>query len=258
MKPEEAIEAGALALFGEKYGDRVRVLSLGEDLQKGERPYSVELCGGTHVRRTGDIGVFIIISEGGLGTGVRRIEALTGAAALSHLKAQAGLARTIAANLKTPLSELPDRVASLAEERRKLERELADAKRRLALAGDGATQSAPGPEQVAGVQVIARVLEGVPAKDLRGLIDEGKKELGSGVIAYVGVDSGKAALAVGVTEDLKARVSAVDLLRAGVAAVGGQGGGGRPDMAQGGGPDGAKAPVALDAIKSALKQALAA
>jgi alanyl-tRNA synthetase len=258
MEPAKAIEAGALALFGEKYGDEVRVLSLGESLADEGRPYSVELCGGTHVRRTGDIGVFTILSEGGLGTGVRRIEAATGAAALSHLKAQAALAKAIAASLKSPLNEAPERVAALAEERRKLERELADAKRKLALAGNGASQAAPGPEQVAGIRVIARVLDGVPAKELRGLIDEGKKELGSGVVAYVGVDAGKAALAVGVTEDLKTRVSAVDLLRAGVAAVGGQGGGGRPDMAQGGGPDGANAPGAIDAIKSALKQALAA
>ncbi|MBI1185822.1 MAG: alanine--tRNA ligase [Alphaproteobacteria bacterium] len=258
MAPEKAIEEGALALFGEKYGERVRVLSFGESLQKAGKAYSVELCGGTHVRRTGDIALLAILSEGGVAAGVRRIEAATGAAALSHLKAQAALAKTIAANLKSPLSELPDRVAALSEERRKLERDLADAKKKLALAGGGGGAQAAGPEQIAGVAMLARVLDGVPAKELRGLIDEGKKEIGSGVVAYVGVDDGKAALAVGVTEDLKARVSAVDLLRAGVAAVGGQGGGGRPDMAQGGGPDGAKAPAALHAIKTALEKALAA
>jgi alanyl-tRNA synthetase len=257
MSPEKAIAAGALALFGEKYGDSVRVLSLGEALGAKGKPYSVELCGGTHVRRTGDIAVFAILSEGGVAAGVRRIEAATGAAALAHLKAHAALAKAVASNLRTPINELPDRVAQLQDERRKLERELAEAKKRLALAGGGHATPA-GPEQVAGVSVLARVLEGVPAKELRGLVDEGKKSIGSGVIAYVGVEDGKAALAVGVTEDLKAKVSAVDLVKAGVAAVGGQGGGGRPDMAQGGGPDGANAPKALDAIRAALEGALAA
>ncbi|MBI3438830.1 MAG: alanine--tRNA ligase [Proteobacteria bacterium] len=257
MAPEAAIKEGALALFGEKYGDSVRVLRLGDALDAKGKPYSVELCGGTHVKRTGDIAVFAILSEGGVAAGVRRIEAATGAAALSHLKAQAALAKTISTNLKTPLAELPERVTQLQEERRKLERELSDAKKKLALGGGGSSASA-GPEQVAGVALIARVLEGVPAKDLRGLVDEGKKNVGSGVIAYVGVEGGKAAVVIGVTDDLKAKVSAVDLVKAGVAAVGGQGGGGRPDMAQGGGPDGASAPKALDAIRSALKGALAA
>jgi len=258
MPPQQAIEEGALALFGEKYGDSVRVLRLGESLAEKGKPYSVELCGGTHVRRTGDIAVFAILSEGGVAAGVRRIEAATGAAALAHLKAQAALAKAISANLRTPLSELPDRVAQLQDERRKLERELADARKKLALAGGGGAAAPAGPEQVAGVSVLARVLEGVPAKELRGLVDEGKRSLGSGVIAYVGVEDGKAALAVGVTDDLKSRISAVDLVKAGVAAVGGQGGGGRPDMAQGGGPNGAAAPKALDAIRAALQGALAA
>jgi len=257
MAPDKAIEEGALALFGEKYGEQVRVLSFGQSLVKQGKAYSVELCGGTHVNRTGDIALFAILSEGGVAAGIRRIEAATGAAALSHLKAQAALAKTIAANLKAPLAELPERVQALTDERRKLERELSDAKKKLALGG-GAGAAPAGPEEIAGVAVIARVLEGVPAKELRGLIDEGKKGIGSGIVAYVGVDDGKAALAVGVTDDLKARVNAVDLLRAGVAAVGGQGGGGRPDMAQGGGPDGAKAPAAIDAIKAALEKALAA
>jgi alanyl-tRNA synthetase len=189
---------------------------------------------------------------------VRRIEAVTGAAALAHLKSQAALAKAIAANLKSPLSEVADRVAQLADERRKLERELTDAKKKLALAGGGGQAAPAGPENVAGVSVLARVLEGVPAKELRGLVDEGKKSIGSGVIAYIGVEDGKAALAVGVTDDLKGKVSAVDLLKAGVAAVGGQGGGGRPDMAQGGGPNGSAAPQALDAIRAALEGALAA
>jgi alanyl-tRNA synthetase len=252
MAPDQAIKAGALALFGEKYGESVRVLSMGAGLDDAGKPYSVELCGGTHVRRTGDIAVFAILSESGVAAGVRRIEAATGAAALTHLKAQAALAKTVSANLKAPLSELPERVAALSEERRKLERELADAKRKLAMAGPGTGAAPAGPEDVGGVKLLARVLEGVPAKDLRGLIDEGKKSVGSGVVAYIGVDQGKAQIAVGVTDDLKGRVSAVDLVKAGVAAVGGQGGGGRPDLAQGGGPDAAKAPEALNAIRAAL------
>jgi alanyl-tRNA synthetase len=258
MAPAKAIEEGALALFGEKYGDVVRVLKLGDSLAQEGKPYSVELCGGTHVKRTGDIAVFAILSEGGVAAGVRRIEAATGAAALAHLKAQAALAKAIASNIKAPLAEVTDRVAQLAEERRKLERELAETKKKLALVGGGGQAAPAGPESVAGVSMLARVLDGVPAKELRGLVDEGKKSLGSGVIAYVGVEDGKAALAVGVTDDLKAKVSAVDLVKAGVAAVGGQGGGGRPDMAQGGGPNGGEAAKALDAIRAALKGALAA
>jgi alanyl-tRNA synthetase len=250
MAPQQAIEAGALALFGEKYGDEVRVLSMGAALDGG-KSYSVELCGGTHVARTGDIAVFAILSEGGVAAGVRRIEATTGAAALAHFKAQAALAKAIAVSLKSPLAETPDRVAALAAEKRKLETELTETRKRLALAGGGGGAPA-GPEEVAGMKLIARVLDGVPAKDLRGLVDEGKAQLGSGVVAYVGVDQGKVALAVGVTDDLKGRVSAVDLVRVGVAAVGGQGGGGRPDMAQGGGPDADKASAAVDAIREAL------
>jgi alanyl-tRNA synthetase len=233
-------------------------LRLGDALGGDGKAYSVELCGGTHVKRTGDIAVFTILSEGGVAAGVRRIEGATGAAALAHLKAQAALAKVIASNIKAPLSEVTERVSQLADERRKLERELADAKKKLALAGGGGQSAPAGPEQVAGVSMLARVLEGVPAKELRGLVDEGKKSIGSGVIAYVGVEDGKAALAVGVTDDLKGKVNAVDLLKAGVAAVGGQGGGGRPDMAQGGGPNGAEAAKAIEAIRNALQGALAA
>jgi alanyl-tRNA synthetase len=258
MAPAKAIEEGALALFGEKYGDTVRVLRLGDALGDNGKAYSVELCGGTHVKRTGDIAVFSILNEGGVAAGIRRIEAATGAAALAHLKAQAALAKAIASNIKAPLSEVTERVLQLADERRKLERELNVTKKKLALAGGGGQAAPAGPENVGGVSVLARVLDGVAAKDLRGLVDEGKKTLGSGVIAYIGVEDGKAALAVGVTDDLKAKVSAVDLVKAGVAAVGGQGGGGRPDMAQGGGPNGGEAAKALDAIRAALQGALAA
>jgi alanyl-tRNA synthetase len=258
MAPAKAIEEGALALFGEKYGDKVRVLRLGDALDGKGKAYSVELCGGTHVKRTGDIAVFSILSEGGVAAGIRRIEGATGAAALAHLKAQAALAKAIASNIKAPLSEVTERVSQLADERRKLERELNETKKKLALAGGGGQAAPAGPESVGGVSVLARVLDGVAAKDLRGLVDEGKKSIGSGVIAYIGVEDGKAALAVGVTDDLKGKVSAVDLVKAGVAAVGGQGGGGRPDMAQGGGPNGAEAGKALDAIRAALQGALAA
>jgi alanyl-tRNA synthetase len=255
MAPADAVAAGALALFGEKYGDRVRVLAMGTGLDDPGAPYSVELCGGTHVARTGDIAAFAILSEGGVSAGVRRIEAATGAAALAHWRAQANLAKAIAGVLKTPMAEAVDRTAALMEERRKLDRELGEAKKRLALAGD-ATAPALGPEVVAGVKLLARVLEGVPAKDLRSLVDEGKAGLGEGVVAYVGVEGGKAALSVGVTGELAKRISAVDLVRAGVSALGGQGGGGRPDMAQGGGPDPGKAQEALDAVRETLSQAL--
>jgi len=257
MAPQKAIEAGALALFGEKYGDEVRVLTMGAALDADGSAYSIELCGGTHVARTGDIGVFAILGEGGVASGIRRIEAATGAAALAHFKAQAALAKAIATSLKSPLAEAPDRVAALAADKRKLETELSDVRKKLALAGGGGQAVPAGPEEIAGVKVIARALDGVPAKDLRGLVDEGKAQLGSGIVAYIGVDQGKAALAIGVTDDLKGRVSAVDLVRAGVAAVGGQGGGGRPDMAQGGGPDVDKAGAALDAIRAAVARALA-
>jgi alanyl-tRNA synthetase len=236
----------------------VRVLRLGDALDANGKAYSVELCGGTHVKRTGDIAVFQVLSESGVAAGIRRIEGATGAAALAHLKAQAALAKAVSSSLKAPLELVPERVAQLQDERRKLERELSETKKKLALAGGGGAQAPAGPEQIKGVSVLARVLEGVPAKDLRGLVDEGKKSLGSGIVAYVGVDDGKAALAIGVTDDLKGKVSAVDLVKAGVAAVGGQGGGGRPDMAQGGGPNGASAPQALDAIRAALESALAA
>jgi alanyl-tRNA synthetase len=227
----------------------VRVLSMGERAEG--RTYSVELCGGTHVQRTGDIGVFAITAESGVAAGIRRIEAVTGAAAFAFLKGQADIARGLSEQLKTPLPELTARITQLTDERRKLERDLGDAKKKLALIGDGPV-AAEGPETVAGVSVIARVLDGVAAKDLRGLVDEGKKTIGSGVVAYVTAEGGKAAIAVGVTADLAGQLSAVDLVKAGVAALGGQGGGGRPDMAQGGGPDASAGPAAIAAVKAAM------
>ena len=248
--PEQAIEAGALALFGEKYGDEVRVLSMGE-AGDGGRPYSVELCGGTHVSRSGDIAVFTIISEGGVSAGIRRIEATTGAEALSYLKGRAQIAADIAESLKVPLKDLPRRVATLTEERRTLERELSDAKRKLAMGGGGGAPA--GPEVINGVNLIARVAEGVGGKELRALVDEAKSKIGSGVVVFVGVDGGKAGVAIGVTKDLTEKFSAVELVKSAAAAIGGQGGGGRPDMAQAGGPDGDKANEALEAVRAALK-----
>lgn len=248
--PEKAIEAGALALFGEKYGDEVRVLSMGEP-GESDRPYSVELCGGTHVSRSGDIAVFTILSESGVSAGIRRIEAATGAEALTYLKGRAQIAADVAESLKVPLKDLPRRVASLTEERRNLERELSEAKRKLAMGGGGGAPA--GPEVINGVNLIARVAEGVGGKELRALVDEAKSKIGSGVVVFVGVDGGKAGVAVGVTKDLTETFSAVELVKVAAAAIGGQGGGGRPDMAQAGGPDADKANDALEAVRAALK-----
>ena len=248
MAPEKAIEAGAMALFGEKYGDEVRVLRLGNSVSEASAPYSVELCGGTHVARTGDIAVFVVTSEGGVAQGVRRIEGVTGAAALDFLKSRAAIAREIADQFKVPLADAPARVAALADQRKKLESELADARKKLAMGGGGA---ASGPEDINGVKFIGKVVD-VPAKDLKGLADDAKKSLGSGVAVFVATSEGKATVVVGVTDDLTKRFPAGDLVTKAVQAVGGAKGGGRPDMAQGGGPDGAKADDAIAAVKAAL------
>jgi alanyl-tRNA synthetase len=249
MTPDDAIAAGAMALFGEKYGDEVRVLSMGR-AGDGGLNYSVELCGGTHVRATGDIGLFRIISESAVSSGVRRIEALTGEAARRWVVGREEALKSVAASLKTAPEEVEARVAALVEERRRLERELSEAKKQLALGGGGAAPTAE--EDIGGVKFSGQVFQGMEARELRGLLDEAKKRLGSGVAAIVAVNEGKAAFAVGVTDDLTNRFSAVDLVRAGVAALGGQGGGGRPDMAQGGGPDGGKADEAIAAVRAAL------
>ena len=252
MTPNEAIEAGALALFGEKYGDEVRVLSMGLNDDTDGKSYSVELCGGTHVRRVGDIAIFKIVSETAVASGVRRIEALTGEGARRYLVEQDRLVHEAAGALKIATGDLPERVASLMEERKRLERELSDAKKKLAMGGGGAAEAAPA-QSVGGINLVARVLNGVNPKDLRGLIDEAKKQIGSGIVALVAVsEDGKGAIAVGVTADLTSRFNAVELVKAGSAAMGGAGGGGRPDMAQAGGPDGAKAEAALDAVKASL------
>ncbi|MEQ9146385.1 MAG: alanine--tRNA ligase [Parvibaculaceae bacterium] len=252
MSPDKAIEAGALALFGEKYGDEVRVLSMGSPRDDGNS-FSVELCGGTHVRRVGDIGLFKIVSEGAVASGVRRIEALTAEGARTYLLEQERIARDAAAALKVTPDQLGDRVVALVEERRRLERELAEAKKKLALGGGGSGDSASEVEDLGGVKIIARALEGISPKELRGLIDDAKKKVGSGIVALIALsDDGKAGIAVGVTDDLTDRLSAVDLVRTGAEALGGKGGGGRPDLAQAGGPDGSKASAALAAIKETV------
>ncbi|MBO6728701.1 MAG: alanine--tRNA ligase [Maricaulis sp.] len=251
MAPDAAIEAGAMALFGEKYGDTVRVLSMGRGLAGDDKAYSVELCGGTHVERTGDIALFKIIGESAVSAGVRRIEGLTGEAARLFMEEQMGFGRSAAEALKIPAADLPARVAAMQDERKKLERQLAEAKKQLAMGGGGGTAPA-GPEDINGTKFIGRVVEGVGGKDLRGLVDEAKTSMGSGIAVFIGVNDGKAALAVGVSDDLTATFSSVDLVRAGSAAVGGKGGGGRPDFAQAGGPDGSKAEDALAAIRAVI------
>jgi len=251
MPTDEAIKAGAEALFGEKYGDEVRVLTMGDDTD-AVKPYSVELCGGTHVRRLGDIGLFTILSESAVASGVRRIEALTSEGARLYLAGQAELAREAAGALKTSPAELPQRVAQLADERRKLERELNEAKRALALAGPARADESDSAKEINGVKTVLRVVEGVSGKDLKGLADDAKAKVGSGVVAFVAVADGKASLVVGVTDDLKDKINAVDLVKIGAEKLGGKGGGGRPDMAQAGGPDGSKANEALAAIEQRL------
>lgn len=253
MTPDEAVEQGALALFGEKYGDEVRVLSMGRHT---DQHYSVELCGGTHVAATGDIQLLKIISESAVSSGVRRIEALTGEAARQWLNARDEKLRETASTLKASPDEVPARVAALVEDRRRLERELADAKKALAMGGGGKAEAAA-PEQVGGYAFLGQVVEGLDPKGLRGEVDAMKQRVGSGIAALVAVNEGRASVAVGVTDDLVAQISAVELVKAAVAALGGQGGGGRPDMAQGGGPDGSQADDALAAVREALEKVAA-
>ncbi len=249
--PEEAVEHGALALFGEKYGDEVRVVAMGGSRDDGHR-YSVELCGGTHVGRTGDIGFFKIVSEGAVAAGVRRIEAVTGSGALAHVQEQEHAIREAAGLVKVSPAELGKRLAGLIDDRKRLERELSDARRALA---SGGAQSAADIRSVNGIKFAGQALDGVPPKELRGMADDAKKTLGSGVVAIATVSDGKAALVVGVTEDLVSRFSAVELVQAGAAALGGKGGGGRPDMAQAGGPDGSRLAEALAAVEQAIASA---
>ena len=252
MAVDDAIASGARALFGEKYGDEVRVVAMGAS-SGNSMGWSVELCGGTHVRRTGDIGIIALASEAGVAAGVRRIEAFTATTARKFVNHLGELAKLAATELKSPVEEMPSRLAHVLEERRRLERELAEARKKLALGGGSRVEGGDGVRTVGDVKLIARAVSDIDLKDLRSLADEGKKRIGSGVVAIVGVSQeGKAGVVVGVTDDLTARFSAVDLVRKGAEALGGKGGGGRSDMAQAGGPDGSKAHAALEAIASAL------
>ncbi|HZP78275.1 MAG TPA: alanine--tRNA ligase [Pseudolabrys sp.] len=253
MAVDDAIASGARALFGEKYGDEVRVVAMGES--GNAMGWSVELCGGTHVRRTGDIGLISVVGESGVAAGVRRIEALTGRAARKSAEKSITLAKSAAAELKVSLEDMPARVAALLDERRKLERDLSDAKKKLAMGGGGggAATADAAVRTVGDVKLLARAVSGIDLKDLRSLADEGKKQVGSGIVAIVATtDDGKVGIVVGVTADLVARFSAVDLVRKGAEALGGKGGGGRADMAQAGGPDASKAEAALQAVEAAL------
>jgi alanyl-tRNA synthetase len=254
MAVDDAIASGARALFGEKYGEEVRVVAMGEGGNVGSNTlgWSVELCGGTHVRRTGDIGLVSIVEESAVGAGVRRIEALTGTYARRNANDYRDVVRAVAAELKAPAAEIAVRAGALLEERRRLERELSEAKRKLALGG-GAAADGANIVEVAGTKFFRLAVSGLANNELKSLADEGKIKVGSGVVAVANTaPDGKAGLVVGVTDDLVKRFNAVDLVRTGAAALGGKGGGGRPDMAQAGGPDGSKTSAALDAIAAAL------
>ncbi len=254
MSPDEARALGAQALFGEKYGDEVRVVAMGQRDGSGKggdgKTYSLELCGGTHVARTGDIGAFLLLGDSASSAGVRRIEALTGQAALDHLRAQEARLLDIAGTLKAPAADVVDRVKALVDERRSLQNEVAQLRRELAMGGGGS--AGPEAKEIGGVKFVAQVLSGVSGKDLPGLIDALKDKIGSGAVLLIADAGGKAAVAAGVTGDLTARLSAVDLARAAAEKLGGKGGGGRPDMAQAGGASAENAPAAIAAVEALI------
>jgi alanyl-tRNA synthetase len=249
MSVDEATASGARALFGEKYGDEVRVVAMGTTA--ADKPFSIELCGGTHATRTGDIGLVSVVGESAVAAGVRRLEAMTGNHARAHLNSESRLLQGLAGLLKVPASEAGTRLAALIEERRKLDRDLTEARKKLAMGGGGAADEPI--QEIAGAKLLARAVSGVEMKDLKSLADEAKTRVGSGVVVIVGVtEDGKAGVVVGVTEDMTARFDAVALVRAASEQLGGKGGGGRRDMAQAGGPDGDKAQAALDAVAAAM------
>ena len=254
MDPKSAIEEGAMALFGEKYGDEVRVVTMGKSIDgDAKKNYSVELCGGTHVERTGDIGIFKIVSESAVASGVRRIEAVTGDGALEYFDMQEKLLEEASNVLKITAEQLPGRVSSLIEEKKKLEKELGDLRRRLATAGTTGKKD-KNFVNVGDTSFVGRVLEGVPPRELKGLVDEIKNEIESGIVAVISKESKKASLVVGVTKDLEGKYNAIDLVRLGVTALGGKGGGGRWDMAQAGGSDYENGELALEKIKKVISQ----
>ena len=248
---EDAMQSGARALFGEKYDDEVRVVFMGTQKSGANHPYSVELCGGTHAGRTGDIGLFKIISESAVSSGVRRVEALTGMNALKWFAEQEARVNDIAGILKASPAEVVERVRSLADDRKKLEVEVGNLRRQLATGG-GSGNAATETKTIAGVKFAGKVLADFPAKDLKPMVDDLKQKLGSGIIALISTEDGKASIVVGITDDLTKKFSAVDLVKTGVEILGGKGGGGRPDMAQGGGPNAAAANDAVSAIEKAL------
>ncbi len=259
MAVDDAIASGARALFGEKYGDEVRVVSMGtiEGGDNAGRVFSIELCGGTHVNRTGDIGLVTIVAEAAVASGVRRIEAKTADAARIHLNDEARRLRDVSRLLKTSAADAGVRVAALIDDRRKLEREVTEARRKLAMGGGGANGAADSISDIGGVKFFARAVNGVETKDLKSLADEAKQNLGSGIAAIIGIAAdGKAGIVIAVTADLTSRFNAVDLVRVGAEKLGGKGGGGRPDMAQAGGPDGARAQEAIDAIGALVGRAV--
>jgi alanyl-tRNA synthetase len=249
MAPDDAVAAGALALFGEKYGDEVRVLTMSPKV--GSRAYSVELCGGTHVNALGDIALFKIVSEGAVASGIRRLEAMTGEAARLWLSHREDKLKDIAATLRANPDEVPARVAALSDTVKRLEKELAETKMALALGGNGSADA--DPIDVNGVRFLGQSFDGLDPKALRGIANDARQKMGSGVIAYVTNTDGRASILVSVSDDLTAKFSAVDLVRVGVEALGGQGGGGKPEMAQGGGPNGANADAAFAAIIETLR-----
>ena len=252
MLIDEARESGAMALFGEKYDDEVRVVSMGTQEEGANRTFSIELCGGTHVKRTGDIGLLKIVSEGALSSGIRRVEAVTGANALKYLNEQDGLLQNTAAILKSSPSDVMERVQTLVDEKRKLEKEMAELRKQVALGGGSGASANEDVKDISGIKFTGRVLDGFPPKDLKPMVDDLKTKLGSGVVVLVATNDDKASIVVGVTDDLTSKISAVDLVRVGSAALGGKGGGGRPDMAQAGGSDVTKANDALEAVEKEL------
>ena len=253
MSPKEAMEEGAMALFGEKYGEEVRVVSMGGSGGEGRMAFSIELCGGTHVRRTGDIGLIKVISESAVSAGVRRIEATTGAGALAHFAQQEKSLNEVAETLKSPPADAPARVAQLVEERKKLEREVADLRRQVAMGGGASKDSASeAPKQIGGVNFISRIMKDMPAKDLKPMADAFKAQVKSGVVVLLSSSEGKVSLVVAVTDDLTSKISAVDLVKVGAEALGGKGGGGRADMAQAGGVNENAMPEAVTVIEKAL------
>ena len=256
MSKDEALDAGAMALFGEKYGDEVRVISMGGQDEGANKPYSIELCGGTHVRRTGDVGFFKVVREEGLAAGVRRIEAVAHDAAERFVREEEATLRQSASLLRTTPSDLSNRIGQLVEDRKRLERELAETRKKLATGGSGGPQVEV--REVGGVRFASRVVTDVPPKELKPMADEMKKQVGSGVVAIAGASEGKASIVVGVTDDLTGRFDAIELVREGARALGGKGGGGRPDMAQAGGPDTEAGEQAVAAVEAALKETAAA